>query len=140
MTVRILSIRPAPEGFSADAIALFSFIWEPTEHDGPVKVNRYEKPTGPGDAGKKYERFSFVGCSSVKMIDAVLMDGTKGLWVQIGDLEMPFDARRVLADMAEREARRAGILGAKPAQPGDAGSEGVEFPTGPVIRSRNPGF
>lgn len=140
--LKVTSIRPAPEGFSAHALALFTFTWEPTEHDGPVKVCKYLKPVGNAAQGKDIEVMSIVGASSIRFIDAVLMDGENTPWITTGELKLPDDVRRALTTMTEQQAERQGIIGGRAPKAGSHGSQqqqqaqnaADEFPPAPVTK------
>jgi hypothetical protein len=107
----VQDVRPAPHGFSQDAIALVTFTFVTELIDGPVIVHRWDKKS---EVQRPLVKVACAGAMQVQVIDAVLAQGKHGSWLQTGNVDVPRDVAAGVAKAAEQR------LGMKPAsQPDD---------------------
>ncbi len=107
MKLSIETVRAAPTRFDARVKALVTFVWGPDEFSPVVSVSRYVKPKDASQQGKRFPVAQIAGARSVKIIDAQLWQGEKGVYIGQGDFDIPKD---VLQEVANQCAKRmAGV-------------------------------
>ncbi len=90
----ILQTKAAPHGMGENVIGLVSFGFEPGKFDEPVKFTRYVAPPPDSPAGTKgtnYDVAIITEAAAVKVIDAVVANGTRGPYLQSSAVVIPRD-------------------------------------------------
>ena len=114
MKVTVESVRPAPQGFGPEVVALATVVWEPSKFDGPVTVTRWQ--AGKDDKpGRAWPVAQMVAPTAVRLMDLQIRRGQNGNhYVGTGCIELPADVLREIAAQAgrkiaqEEEAERRG--------------------------------